>query len=203
MTLLINQHIIFTIRALPLYLIYIAALLLALWLLRERPEWATYYLSIDWLPERYFDWTQIPQTSLIIFLITFISFIGLVSIRQDNLTLTGLAVLILLGVGLHFRSQGSDLIILTSAGLILCLINVLQESWRMAYLDELTLLPGRRALREKLQSLIGVYSLAMVDIDFFKKFNDNYGHEIGDDALRMVATKLQNVTGGGSAYRYG
>jgi diguanylate cyclase (GGDEF)-like protein len=73
----------------------------------------------------------------------------------------------------------------------------------MAYLDELTQLPGRRAMREKIQSLLGIYSLAMVDIDFFKKFNDSYGHETGDDALRMIAAKLQNVTGGGSVYRYG
>ena len=73
----------------------------------------------------------------------------------------------------------------------------------MAYLDELTQLPGRRAMREKLQSLLGIYTLAMVDIDFFKKFNDNYGHETGDDALRMIAAKLQTVTGGGSVYRYG
>lgn len=202
-TILIKQQSVFTIRALPFYLIFIIALLFSLWLIREKPEWATNYLSMQWLPVRYFDWTEIPQTSLIIFLITFISLIALSSIRQDHLTITGLAVLILLWIGLHFKSQGSDLIILTSAGLILCLINVLQESWKMAYLDELTNLPGRRAMREKLQSLIGIYSLAMVDIDFFKKFNDSYGHETGDDALRMIAAKLQNVTGGGTVYRYG
>jgi diguanylate cyclase (GGDEF)-like protein len=73
----------------------------------------------------------------------------------------------------------------------------------MAYLDELTQLPGRRALREKLQSLIGIYTIAMVDIDYFKKFNDSYGHETGDEALRMIANKLKAVTGGGNAYRYG
>lgn len=203
LTILIKQQSVFTIRALSFYLIFIITLVFSLWLIREKPEWATNYLSMHWLPIRYFDWTQIPQTSLIIFLITFIILIALSSMRQDHLTITGLAVLILLLIGLHFRSQDSDLIILTSAGLILCLINVLQESWRMAYLDELTHLSGRRALREKLQSLIGLYTLAMVDIDFFKKFNDSYGHETGDDALRMIAAKLQNVTGGGIVYRYG
>ena len=203
LTILIKQQSVFTVRALSFYLIFIITIVFSLWLIREKPEWATNYLSMHWLPIRYFDWTQIPQTSLIIFLITFIILIALSSMRQDHLTITGLAVLILLLIGLHFRSQDSDLIILTSAGLILCLINVLQESWRMAYLDELTHLSGRRALREKLQSLIGLYTLAMVDIDFFKKFNDSYGHETGDDALRMIAAKLQNVTGGGIVYRYG
>ena len=203
LTILIKQQSVFTIRALPFYVIYAAVILFSLWIIREQPEWATSYLPMKWLPARYFDWTPIPQTSLIVFLITFISLIALFSIRQDQLTLTGLAILIFLWVGLHFQPQNSDLIILTTSGLLLCLINVLQESWRMAYIDELTQLSGRRALREKLQSLIGIYTLAMVDIDFFKKFNDTYGHEIGDDALRMIAAKLQTVTGGGTVYRYG
>jgi diguanylate cyclase (GGDEF)-like protein len=200
---LMKQQSVFTIRALPFYFIFILALLFSLWLIRDQPEWATYYLTSQWLPARYFDWTQISQSSLFIFLIIFISLIALTSIRQDQLTITGIAVLIIVSIGLNFKIKDSDLIILTSAGLLLCLINVLQESWRMAYLDELTQLPGRRAMREKMQSLLGIYTLAMVDIDFFQKFNDSYGHEIGDDALRMIAVKLQNVTGGGSVYRYG
>jgi len=73
----------------------------------------------------------------------------------------------------------------------------------MAYLDELTELPARRALREKFQKMSGTYTVAMVDVDHFKKFNDTYGHDTGDAVLRMIATKLSKVTGGGSSYRYG
>ena len=43
----------------------------------------------------------------------------------------------------------------------------------------------------------------MADVDHFKKFNDTYGHDVGDDVLRMVAAQLARVTGGGTAYRYG
>ena len=43
----------------------------------------------------------------------------------------------------------------------------------------------------------------MVDVDSFKKFNDKYGHDAGDEALRMIAGHLSRVRGGGRAYRYG
>lgn len=48
------------------------------------------------------------------------------------------------------------------------------------------------------------YCVAMCDIDFFKSYNDTYGHAAGDEALRMVAyTIKQNARSGDSVYRYG
>jgi diguanylate cyclase (GGDEF)-like protein len=43
----------------------------------------------------------------------------------------------------------------------------------------------------------------MLDIDFFKKFNDRFGHDVGDQVLCMVASHLRRVGGGGKSYRYG
>lgn len=80
---------------------------------------------------------------------------------------------------------------------------LIRESYRLAFYDELTSLPGRRALVEDMAKLGMKYCLVMVDIDFFKKFNDTYGHDTGDEVLKMVAGKLAQVSGGGKAYRYG
>jgi diguanylate cyclase (GGDEF)-like protein len=74
--------------------------------------------------------------------------------------------------------------------------------WHRVYIDELTGVPNRRALDEALHRLEPPYALAMVDIDHFKKFNDSYGHEEGDNVLRYVAAHLAQ-TSQGRAYRYG
>jgi diguanylate cyclase (GGDEF)-like protein len=91
---------------------------------------------------------------------------------------------------------------LSVAGFIL-VVSVIEASHALAYRDELTGLPGRRALNEDLLRLGRVYTLAMLDIDHFKQFNDRYGHATGDEVLRMVASRLARVGGGGKAYRYG
>ncbi len=91
---------------------------------------------------------------------------------------------------------------LTSAGIIL-ILGIMETSYCLAYRDELTGLPGRRALNETLEKLGSRYTLAMLDIDHFKKFNDTHGHDVGDQVLRMVASRLATVSGGGKVYRYG
>jgi len=82
-------------------------------------------------------------------------------------------------------------------------ISIIETSYLLAYQDELTTLPSRRAFNDALQRLQAPYSIAAVDIDHFKRFNDTYGHDTGDEVLRLVAAKLARVTGGGQAYRCG
>lgn len=89
-----------------------------------------------------------------------------------------------------------------AAGVILA-VALLQESHRLAFRDELTGLPGRRALEEALAALGPRYAIAMVDVDHFKRFNDTHGHEVGDQVLRLVAARLAQAGGGARAYRYG
>ena len=91
---------------------------------------------------------------------------------------------------------------LATSALIL-IVAVVEASYHMAYQDSLTGLPARRALNEALLRLGGHYTVAMIDVDHFKRINDRHGHDVGDQVLRMIAAKLAQVPGGGKAYRYG
>ncbi len=93
--------------------------------------------------------------------------------------------------------------VMFSACGISTIISMLHNSYNMAFRDELTGLLGRRALNDRLKGLGKQYVIAMVDVDHFKKFNDTWGHDTGDDVLKMVAKRIDAVAGGGTAYRYG
>ncbi|MCG6946265.1 MAG: GGDEF domain-containing protein [Deltaproteobacteria bacterium] len=110
-----------------------------------------------------------------------------------------LSVFFALAIG---KIGNDSTIYFATAGLVL-VVSVIETSHSMAFRDELTGIPGRRALDEALLKLTGNYSVAMLDIDFFKKFNDRYGHDVGDQVLRLVASRFAQVSGGGKPYRYG
>jgi two-component system, cell cycle response regulator len=77
--------------------------------------------------------------------------------------------------------------------------------------DVLTSLGNRLRLTEDLQSLQSraeryghTYAVVVCDVDFFKAYNDRYGHLAGDDVLRRVAATISSgLRNGDSAYRYG
>lgn len=83
---------------------------------------------------------------------------------------------------------------------------------RMAMFDSLTEIPNRRSFDRQCQDLWEAsrrdalsFSIALSDIDYFKGYNDRYGHPAGDSALRAVALALHQTVLplGGFAARYG
>jgi len=74
------------------------------------------------------------------------------------------------------------------------------ELQRLSAIDGLTGIPNRRSFDEYITKEWGravrektCLSLLLIDIDFFKKYNDGYGHQGGDDCLRKVATALADT----------
>jgi hypothetical protein len=134
-----------------------------------------------------------------------VAFVGiaLLCIRNDEIeaSLLGAFFSLYLVLALLHVEYISAALCTTAA---LCLLwGLLRSSHAMAYRDELTGLPGRRALNEKLKMLGGNFSIAMLDVDHFKRCNDTYGHDVGDEVLKLIASRVRRVGGGGTAYRYG
>jgi diguanylate cyclase (GGDEF)-like protein len=106
-------------------------------------------------------------------------------------------------MALRFGGVGRIPSVYFAAAAFLLAGSIIETSYLLAYHDELTTLPSRRAFHDALLRLEAPYSIAMVDIDHFKRCNDTYGHDTGDQVLRMVASRLARVSGGGQAYRCG
>jgi diguanylate cyclase (GGDEF)-like protein len=104
---------------------------------------------------------------------------------------------------LHFAATPRLSILYSTASACILATSIIENSYLLAYHDELTTLPSRRAFNDALLRLQNPYSIAAVDIDHFKRFNDTYGHDTGDEVLKLVAANLSRVTGGGQAYRCG
>ncbi|MFN5173707.1 MAG: PleD family two-component system response regulator [Holosporaceae bacterium] len=80
---------------------------------------------------------------------------------------------------------------------------IYEKSLTLAHIDELTGLYNRRYFNNHLETLFkktreqgGALAVMMVDIDFFKKINDTYGHDGGDVVLKQVASRLQDAIRG-------
>lgn len=155
------------------------------------------------LPEDVSAKTALPDTAAAAYGITLLVLITQQLNRKVPLHNAFIAILVTTFAALSLRPEPPGTALFFSVAGIILLVAVIQDSYSMAYLDELTGLPARRALKEELLKLRGEYTIAMVDIDFFKKFNDTYGHDTGDDVLRLVADVLEQVGGGGKAFRYG
>ncbi len=164
---------------------------------------AAVWLEYSFVPEAFSAWSHLSQLALLSFTLAVVTLAVLLLRRytavESGLLWALLASWIALAVGggtvradLFFAAAGATLF-----------VALLETSYKMAYHDELTQLPSRRALNEALMKLPESYTIAMIDVDHFKKFNDSYGHEAGDQALRLVASRLAHVAGGGRAYRYG
>ena len=86
---------------------------------------------------------------------------------------------------------------------VIASVSVIETAYLVGYHDELTGLPARRAFNQAVAALDGEYAIAMLDVDHFKRFNDTFGHDAGDQVLRLVAAKMMGVGGGGKPFRYG
>ena len=154
-------------------------------------------------------WWQLPLPAMALALLS--ALLLLLRARREvfYFALAGIAAIVplLSGLGRHSAMRCSGLAtdaapLAFAASAAFMAYAVYRSYWEHAYIDELTGILNRRALNERLYRLGKTFSIAMLDVDFFKGFNDSFGHAQGDTALRFVAAHLDR-TFPGCAYRYG
>lgn len=112
-------------------------------------------------------------------------------------------ILFTFGAGISRLFETTVLLYWLNLGIVFVLLILINEGWTYAFLDPLTNIPNRRLLEMDMQRTRGEGVLAMADIDHFKKFNDTYGHETGDQVLKMTARVLSQQAKGFRVFRYG
>ncbi len=173
------------------------------WFAQAQAPWVLHYTALRFDSTGILGHAKLPQPAQLMVMATAVFLSIRFFFRRSTLESAFLGALV--GAALALSAAWPGLATagyFAAAGLILT-IALVQDSYSMAFHDELTGLPGRRALNEQLLKLGSRYVIAMADIDHFKKFNDTYGHDVGDQVLRFVASRLRRVGAGGKAYRYG
>ncbi len=146
---------------------------------------------------------HLPQLSILFIAFGAVAAVAATFLARSAINASLAGAIIAFAVAAHVISAPTIFSVFMVAAELMITIGVLQDTFRMAFRDELTGLPSRRALNEQLMALPRTYTIAMLDIDHFKKFNDTYGHDLGDQVLKMVAARIGRVGGGGQAFRYG
>jgi diguanylate cyclase (GGDEF)-like protein len=147
--------------------------------------------------------SPIPHLGLTAIALSFAICLTVWYIKRSPLDIGLAAAGLAFGIGMNgIATPNLFPVFIMAAGLML-IVAVLQTTYRMAFRDELTGLPSRRDLNESMMKLGRCYTIAMLDVDHFKNFNDTYGHDLGDQVLKIVARKIAAVGGGSKPYRYG
>src|SRR5215468_3362967 len=147
--------------------------------------------------------SRVPQLAMLMFLVS----LGLLLFRFIQLhraTDSGMFwSLILAWLGFHAGTGSIAGTAFFGAAALALAGSIVENTYSLAYHDELTGLDSRRSFNEATSRLKPPYAVAAVDIDHFKSINDRYGHDTGDHVLRLVSSKLARVGGGGEAFRVG
>src|SRR5579871_608701 len=160
-------------------------------------------LEHRFLSQQFLSSEKLPQVALALFGIALIALLVRFALYRKPVESGSFWTLATAAVALEANGAKPSSSVYFAAAVLSLALSTIETSYMMAYHDELTGLPARRAFNEMLKRLEGQYSIAIVDVDHFKKFNDTYGHDTGDQVLRMVASRLAGVSGGGLAFRCG
>ncbi len=193
----------FTVAGRMRFCFFAAQAALIAWFIHNQRTGVLELLDRHFLSSPFFDRLAISQPAALAVVTGALLTLARAVRRQSPVDAGLLGTLIAVAISCNWLLAANVPLAFSSAAALILTVSVLRDSYDMAFRDDLTALPARRALNELLMGLGRQYAIAMVDVDHFKRFNDTYGHDVGDQVLKMVAGKLQGVGGGGRAFRYG
>lgn len=155
--------------------------------------------AIELVPGSWLTWTSLSQPTLLVAAAA-LSILAVRVVLAPNATDRGLLWSTVSSV-LALQSAETATFFFATAVLILT-VSAHETAYGREKRDQLTGLLPRSFFEQALHSLAGSYSVAVVDIDHFENYNARYGRDAGDKVLRKIATLLEHVGRGGTAYRY-
>lgn len=158
-------------------------------------------LSARWLPVAWIAMIGVPEAVLIPAAVVVVTLLTWSRWRRD-VTARGTGWALVAGIAAIGLRDAPGAGLFAAAAAAAFALSAVEEIHVVAFRDPLTGLPARRALEAALARLSPPYVIAMVDVDHFKRFNDTYGHAVGDQVLAMVAVRLAQVESA-QAFRYG
>lgn len=173
------------------------------WLLQSHGAGATGFLTRDIFPSPLPAGIALPHQAMLILVPCFLISMLRLTLQLSPVNGALVAALVSAATVCGWPAIPYLPVVFITAASLALILGVLQDSHDMAFRDDLTGLSSRRALNEQLSDMGRRYVIAMLDIDHFKGFNDAYGHDVGDQVLKMVGRKIHGVKGGGKPYRYG
>ena len=168
--------------------------------------WAVRPEFLSWTWQSFLPWDlsglQLSDAVLIVGLVALLFTGGLAVWRGHRLDkgFFWIAVALLLALGGGPESVEST-VYLTMAGLML-IVNLVEKSYALSLLDNVTYLPARRAMRHEIRRAGSSYALALVGVDHYKTLHDRYGRDASDRVMKKIANHLRMVGRHARAFRY-
>jgi len=201
--LFVQERGVLTVKGVLRLLLCTALPLIPLFLAMEPPFISTSWLSLTIFPQEISQFLPLSDVTVALYILAMAIVLLTLWFRSELVESSFFALLSGAGLALYFFPEMARVEFIFLMALLAVLVFILRNSFYLAYRDELTGLAGRRSLREQMNKLGSLYSIAMIDVDYFKKFNDRYGHDTGDQVLKMVAVKIARAGCSSKAYRYG
>ena len=174
--------------------------------------WAVRPEFLGWTWQRFLPWDLsaplgVSDAALSVGLVALLLTGGLALWRNQRLDKGFFWIALMLPLALRSGADSiGSTVYLSMAGLIL-IVNVIEKSYTLALWDDLTRLPGRRALRREIRRAGPAYALAQVSVDHYTKLYDRYGRDAGDRVITKVSNHVGRVRRRGDgtvhAFRYG